>query len=95
MIWDDSVIIDTGHAWRIENSNNLHKKKQQETWFSHTSLVDSVVYDDSSIGCCGYYGRKNTRCSCGNIIGGRYDECAHMNRFEPNIKNTYWLVQSV
>ena len=88
---DDSLEIPIWEALIVEIlPAPSGRAAEKQIWFSPGSLVDDVVTDHNSYGCCGYDGRENTRCKLGHIIGGRIDECAHQPRFEPNPQMTYW-----
>lgn len=87
IIKDDSIIIPSGTAWRIATP-----LLGVQLWFHPHSLVQTIVVDENTKGCCGYWGLENARCSCGNIVGNWIDECAHFPRFEAHLKNTYWVL---
>ena len=88
---DDSVIIPEGEAWFMDSPFVRGARPEDKAvWFSPQSLLEQVVTDPYSFGCCGYEFHNNTRCKCGHIVGSRIDECGHQPRFEPNTKMTYW-----
>ncbi|MEM1019052.1 MAG: hypothetical protein ACFBZ9_13430 [Sphingomonadales bacterium] len=86
---DDSIAIPKGWAWRVEPLH-FHPFGSRQIWFSPASLLDTVITNRNTFGCCGHTGQNNTRSRSGYAVGSRIDECGHQPRFEPNPKNTYW-----